>query len=204
MVESNNRQVVQELKLHSPDLKGSWVSTMMYRLRDESVTRLADMFREDLKRPEWVGREPLYYKSLNVGLAALLDSTKGKDQHMQQIAAHYVAHMLEAELQARTTESAPISVRDRGADGVVLPEDRVLNALASLLEGAKGKEASHQSAIANAAASIADSIWKIKALRNRSNVALGQIPSPVTPKPAPRSADATKGERSGPSTSLRP
>jgi hypothetical protein len=160
---------------------------MMDRLKDRSVIEMVDILRSNLKQPEWADRQQEYFTLLNGGLAELLIEAKGKDQDLQQMVAQYTAHVLDAELKVRTTEPAPRTGTSRLPGGSMPPEDRILDALASLLDDAKGKENSHQLAMVNATASITESIRRIKELPHGEGLMLGQLLSPATPKRLPAS-----------------
>jgi hypothetical protein len=185
MVESNNGHALHGAGVSPRGSNGSWAADMMYRLKDKSVSQLVDIFKEDIGRPEWVAHQRDYFALLHTGLAELLDSVKGKDQDIQQMVAHYTAHVLKAESQLEATTLAATEGSRGLSERPLVPEDRILNALASLLEDAKGKEPSHQLAMANATASITESIRRIRELRQPVEAALGKLPSPITPKPIP-------------------
>lgn len=95
MAEPNDRHNAEEPGLLPRASDGAWVASFMHRNRDDFVARHAAMFREALKRPEWVGREREYFELRHIGLAGLLDLGKGQDQALQPVLQQFAAYLLQ-------------------------------------------------------------------------------------------------------------
>lgn len=179
------------------DADAAWVLDMMQRNKDKDVAGWVDVLSEDLRRHP--GHDSQYLGALHAGMAQLLEGVKGADPELQQMLSFTVGNMLKAEEKVRQTKVAASMAHEKPSDGnlqQVLAEDRILNAMASLLEDAKGKEPAHQRAMARATADITAAIKGIKEVRQKeTHYAYAdqppptyELPSPVTPGTGPGTA----------------
>lgn len=122
-----------------------------------------------------------YWSGYNDAIADMLENVKGKDPKTREETVGVVTTLLERQRATRGhgAVKSPTAEREREVSSHS-PEDRILNAMAGLMEQAATENSQHREAIAASAARVTEAVKGIKEVQTSGISAVVQIQEQVS------------------------